>query len=213
MNGELPDIKAGFKKGRENRYQIANMCWSMILIEKQLLLLHWPHSFIVWIITKCCCCLVNKYVWLFVTHELPHTRLFCPSLSPGVLSNSTIELAMSFNQLILCHPLFILPSIFSIIRIFSNESALCIRWTKYWSFSISISPSIEYSGLISFSIDWLDLLAVERTLESSLAPQFKKINSSVFNLPYNPALTCVHEYWKKQFWQSDFYQQSGVSAF
>ena len=78
----------------------------------------------------------------------------------------SIELVMPSNHLILCHPLLLLPSIFPSIRVFSNESLLCIRWPKYWSFSFSISPSNEYSGLISFRMDWLDLLEVQRTLKS-----------------------------------------------
>ena len=77
-----------------------------------------------------------------------------------------IELVMPSNHLILCHPLLLLPSIFPSIRVFSNESVLSIKWPKYWSFSISINPSNEYSGLISFRIDWLDLLAVQKTLKS-----------------------------------------------
>ena len=75
---------------------------------------------------------------------------------------------MPSNHLILCHPLLLLPSIFPSIRVFSSESVLRIRWPKYWSFSFSISPSSEYSGLVSFRIDWLDLLAVQRTLKSLL---------------------------------------------
>ena len=75
-----------------------------------------------------------------------------------------IELVMPFNHLILCLPLLLLPSIFPNIRVFPRESVLCIKWSKYWSFSFSISPSNEYSGLISFRMDWLDLLAVEGTL-------------------------------------------------
>ena len=80
----------------------------------------------------------------------------------------SIELVMLSNHLILCHPLLFLPSIFPSIRIFSNESVLCIRWPKYWSFSFNISPSNEYSGLISFRMDWLDLLAAQGTLKSLL---------------------------------------------
>ena len=80
---------------------------------------------------------------------------------------------MPSNHLILCHPLLLLPSIFPSIRVFSNESALCIRRPKYWSFSFTISPSNEHSGLISFRTDWLDLLAVQGTLKSSPRPQFK----------------------------------------
>ena len=80
----------------------------------------------------------------------------------------SIELVMPSNHLILCHPLLLVPSIFPSIRVFSNESVLCIRWPKYWSSSFSTSPSNEYSGLISFRIDWLDLLAVQGTLKSLL---------------------------------------------
>ena len=98
-----------------------------------------------------------------------HTRPPCPSPTPRVYSNSmSIESVMPFSHLILCHPLLILPSIFPSIRVFSNESALCIRWPKYWNFSFSISPSNEYSVLISFRMDWLDLLAVQGTLKSLL---------------------------------------------
>ena len=75
----------------------------------------------------------------------------------------SIEFVMPSNHLILCHPLLLLPSVFPSIRVFINESALCIRWPQYWSFSFSISPSNEYSGLISFRMDWFDLLAVQRT--------------------------------------------------
>ena len=88
------------------------------------------------------------------------------TISQILLKPTSIELVMPSNHLILCRPLLLLPSIFSSIRIFSNELALCIRWPKYWSFSFSISPSNEYSGLVSFRIDWFDLLAVQGTLKS-----------------------------------------------
>ena len=88
-------------------------------------------------------------------------------------------------------------SFFPSIRVFSSESALHIRWPEYWSFSFSINPSNAYSRLISFRIYWLDLLALQGTLESSAAPQFKSINSSVLSLLYSPTLTSVHGYWKK----------------
>ena len=117
-------------------------------------------------------------VWLSVT---PWTAAHQASLS---ITNSqslpklmSIELVMPSNHLTLCHPLLLLPSIFPSISIFSNEAALHIRWPKYWSFSFSISPSNEYSGLISFRIDWLDLLAVQGTLKSLL--QHHSSNSEI----------------------------------
>ena len=98
-----------------------------------------------------------------------------PSCPPKLMS---IELVMPSNDLILCRPLLLLPSIFPSIRVFSDESVLCIRWPKYWSFSFSISPSNEYSGLISFRMDWLDLLAVQGTLRSLL--QHHSSKASIF---------------------------------
>ena len=103
---------------------------------------------------------------------------------------------MPSNYLILCHPLLLLLSIFTSIRVFSKESVLHIRWPQYWSFSFSISPSNEYSGLLSFRIDWFDLPAVKGTLKSSLTPQFKSINSSVLSFLYGPTLTSIYDYWK-----------------
>ena len=97
-------------------------------------------------------------------HQASLSITNCPSL-PRPMS---VESVMPSNHLILCHPLFLLPSIFPSIRGFSNESVLHIRWPKYWSFSFSISPCNEYSGLISFRMDWLDLLAVQGTLKSLL---------------------------------------------
>ena len=89
----------------------------------------------------------------------------------------SIELVIPSNHLILCRPLLLLPSIFPSIRVFSNESVLCIRWPKYWSFSFSISPSNEHPGLISFRMDWLDLLSVQGTLKSLL--QHHSSNTSI----------------------------------
>ena len=86
----------------------------------------------------------------------------------------SIESVVPSNHIVLCHPLLLLPSVFPSIRVFSNESALCIRWPKFWSFSFSISPSNEYSGLISIRIDWLDLLAVQGTLKSLLQHRSSK---------------------------------------
>ena len=100
------------------------------------------------------------------------------------------------NHLILCHPCLLLSLILPSIWVFFNESALCIRWPKHWSFSFSISPSNEYSGLISFRIDWFDLLAVQRTLKSPPALQFESVNSSALSLLYGTTLTSIHDYWK-----------------
>ena len=109
-----------------------------------------------------------------------------------------IELVMPSSHLILCCPLLLLPSIFPSVRVFSNESALRIRWPKDWSFSFRISPSNEHPGLISFRMNWLDLLAVQGTLKSLLQhhTQFKSINSSALSFLYSPTLTSIHDYWK-----------------
>ena len=114
---------------------------------------------------------------------------------PELAQTHVFESVMPSNHLILCHSLLFLPSIFPSIRVFPNESALCIRWPKYWSFSFSISPSNEYSGLISLRIDWFDLLAVQGTLKS-LQHQFQSISSLVLSFLYGPALTSIHDYWK-----------------
>ena len=113
-----------------------------------------------------------------VHHQLPEF--------PQTHSNESV---MPSNHLILCHPLLLLPSIFSSIRVFSNESALHLRWPKYWSFSFNISPSNEHSGLISFRMDWLDLLAVQGTLKSLLQhhiyAECQSINSSALSFLYS----------------------------
>ena len=101
-------------------------------------------------------------------HESQHARPPCPSPTPGISSLMSIESVMPSSHLILCCPLLLLPSIPPSIRVFSNKSALCIRWPKYWSFSFSISPSNEHPGLVSFRMDWLDLLAVQGTFKSLL---------------------------------------------
>ena len=113
----------------------------------------------------------------------------------SLLKLMSIESVMPSNHLILCCPLLLLPSIFPSIRVFSNDSVLCIRWPKYWIFSIS--PSNEYLGLTSFRIDWFDLLAVQGTSqESTPTPQFKNINSLALSFLYVPTLTSIHDYWK-----------------
>ena len=103
---------------------------------------------------------------------------------------------MPSNHLLLYCPLLLLPSIFPSIRAISNTSVLCIRWPKYCSFLFRISPSNEYSGLISSEMDWLDLLAVQDSHESSPMPQLKSINSSLFSFLYAPTITPIHDYWK-----------------
>ena len=119
-----------------------------------------------------------SHVWLFAT---PWTTALQASLSitnsQSLLKLISITLVMSPNNLILCCPLLLFPSIFPSIRVFSNESVLHIRWPKYWSFSFSVSPSNEYSGLISFKMDWLDLLAVQGTLKSLL--QYHRSEASI----------------------------------
>ena len=118
---------------------------------------------------KCCCCSVAQSCSILAT---PWTAACQASLSftisQSLLKFMSIESVMPSNHLILCHRLLLLPSIFPSIRVFAKETALCIRWPKYWSFSFSISPSDEYSGLISFRIDWFDLLAVQGTLKNLL---------------------------------------------
>ena len=137
-------------------------------------------------------------VQLFAT---PWTAVRQASLSItnswSLLKLMSVELVMPSNHLILRHPLLLLASIFPSIRVFSNESALHIRWPKYWSFSFSISLFNEYSGLTSFSMDWLDLLAVQGTLHSILQHHSSKsINSSALSFLHNPTLTSIHDHWK-----------------
>ena len=144
----------------------------------------------------CCSCSVTmSNSWRL--HGPQHTMLLCPSVSPGIWSNScplsqwcyltTSSSATPFS--------FCLQS-FPASGSFPMSQQLCFRWPKYWSFSFSMNPSNEYSGLISFRMDCFDLLEVQGTLKSSLAPQFKSINSSVLNLLYGPTFTSIHDYWK-----------------
>ena len=114
-----------------------------------------------------------------VHHQLPE----CTKLM-------SIKLVMPSSHLILCRPLLLLHPILPSIRVFSNESTLRMRWPKYWNFSLSISPSNEHPGLLSFRMDWLDLL------QSSPTPQFKSINSSVLSFLHSPTFTSIHDHWK-----------------
>ena len=138
-----------------------------------------------------------SHVLLFATSwTVAHQVSLSFTISHSMLKFMPIESLMPSNHLILYRPLLLLPSILPCIRVFPNESVLRIIWPKYWSFTIS--PSNEYSGLISFRIDWFDLLASPRdSQESSPTPQFKSINSLVLRLLYGPTLKSIHGYWKK----------------
>ena len=140
--------------------------------------------------------------------SLSHVRLFATLWTAACqaalsITNSqslpkfmSTESVMPSTHLILCRLLLLPPSIFPSIRVFSDESALHIRWPKYWSFSFNISPSNEHPGLISFRLDRLDLLAPRGSQKSSPTAQFKSINSSALSFLYSPTLTSIHDYWK-----------------
>ena len=116
--------------------------------------------------------------------------------SRSLLKLISIESVMPSNHLLLCHPLLLLPLIFPSIRVFSNESVLHIRWPKYWSFSFSISPSNEHSGLISFRMDWLDFLEVHRTLKSLLQHHTSEASILRCSAFFTVQLTSIHDHWK-----------------
>ena len=164
---------------------------------------------------------------VIVVQSLSHIPLFATpwtaacqvslsfTVSWRLLKLMSIELMMPCKCLILCDPLLLLRSIFPNIRVFSTDSYLQIRWPKYWSFSFSTSPSNGYSGLISFRIDWFDLLAVRGTLKSLL--QHHSSKASILqqsSLLYGPTLTSIHDYWKnRSFDYMDICRQSNVFAF
>ena len=136
-------------------------------------------------------------VWFFATPWIAiHQVSLSVSNSRSLLELMSIESVMPSNHLILCCPILLLPSVFPSIRVFSNESVLCIRWPKFRSFSFSISPSNGYSGLISLKTDCLDLLAFQGILKSSPTPQAKNINFLVLSFLYSPTLTFVNDYWQ-----------------
>ena len=144
-------------------------------------------------------------VQLFAT---PGTAAHQTSLSitnsQSLLRLTSIKLVMPSNHLILYHPILLPPSIFPSIRVFSKESALPIRWPKYWSFSFLITLSNEYSGLISFRMDWLDFLAVQGTLKSLLQHHNPKASILVaLSFLYSPTLTSIHDHWKKTQFELD----------
>ena len=133
--------------------------------------------------------------------------------SRSSLKLTSIKSVMPSSHPILCRPLLLLPPIPPSIGVFSNESTLCMRWPKYWSFSFNIIPSKEHPGLISFRMDWLDLLAVQGTLKSLLQHHSSKA-SSVLSLLHSPTLTSIHDHWKNHSLdQMELCWQSNVSAF
>ena len=162
-----------------------------------------------------------------IRSALSHVRLFATpwiaarqaslslTNSRSPLRLTSIESVMPSSHLILCHPLLLLPPIPPSIRVFSNESTLRKRWPKYWSFNFSIIPSKEIPGLISFRMDWLDLLAVQGTLRSLLQHHyFKSINSSVLSLLHSPILTSIHDHRKNHSLdKTDLCWQSNVFDF
>ena len=159
--------------------------------------------------------------------SLSPVQLFVTPRTTGIQASLSFTISLSFlklmptesvipsKHLIFSHTLLLLPSVFRGILVCSSESALCLRWPKYWSFSFSISPSNGYSGLISFRIDWFDFFCCSRDSQECFpAPQFKGINSSVLSLLYDLTLTSVHDYWKNHsFNYMDLCQQRDVSAF
>ena len=141
--------------------------------------------------------LLSRVQFFEIPWTAAHQAHLVFTISRSLLKFMSIESMMLSNHLILHDPFLLLPSVLPSIRVFSNKSALHVSWPKCWSFNLSISPSNEYSGLISFRIDWFDLLAVQGTLqESSPTPQFKSISSSVLSFLYPPTLTSIHDYWK-----------------
>ena len=144
--------------------------------------LHFRSSEQFFVVQSLCC------VWLFVTPlTAAHQASLSFTISRSLFKLRSIESVMPSNHLILCCPLLLLPSIFPSIRVFSGESVLLIRWPKHWNFNFSFSPSSKYSGLISFRIDLLDLLAFQGTLRSLLQYHILKCGG--------PTLTSIHDYW------------------
>ena len=185
VNQELPDVQAGFRKGRGTRYQIANIRWNIKKARE------FQKNIYFWLIdyAKAFDCVNHNKLWK-ILKETPWTVARQASLS---ITNSwsffklmSIESVMPSNHFILCRPLLLPPPFFPSITVFSSESGPRIRWPKDWSFSFSISPSNEYSILISFRMYWIDLLTVQETLKSLLQHQ-----SSKASIPQRSALFIV----------------------
>ena len=210
---------------------IRHMQWSYVKIrhtnlqlflwDLDFLITKWPMSVHIFFCAKlishfsnegyqCTCSVTSVMSNSLQLHGLQHARFSCPSSSPGACSNSCpLSQWCYLTNLILCLLLLLLPSIFPSIRVFSNESVLCIRWPKYQSLSFSISPSNEYSWFPLGLTGWISLQS-----KGLSKAQFEIINSSALSLLYGPALTCVHDYWKNHsFDYMDLCWQSSVSAF
>jgi len=151
-------------------------------------------------------------VQLFVTPGTAACQAYLSfTISQNLLKLTSIESVMASNQLILCRPFLLLSSIFPSITVFPNEVALCIRWPQYWSFSIN--PSSEYSGLISFRIDWFDLLAVQRTLKSLVQHHSSKASILQCSAFFMVQLSSLNDYWENHsFDYMDLCQTSNASA-
>ena len=156
-----------------------------------------------------------SHAQLFVTPwTAAHQVSLSLIISQNLLKFTPIESVIPSNHLILYHPLLHLPLIFPSIRIFSSKSALRIRWPKYWSFSFNISPSNEHTELISFWMNWLDLLAVQGSLRSLLWHDSSKASLPGLSFPYSPTLTSTHDYWKNYSLDyMDLCGQGNISAF
>ena len=180
--------------GSSPSLELTQICSFLSLIFHCICVPHLLYPFICWWTSRLLPCpqvsrsVVSDSVAPWTT---AHQASLSMTNSWSLLKLMSIESVMPSSHFIFCCPLLLLPSVFPSISVFSNESALPIRWPKYWSFSFNISPSNEHSGLISLRMDWLDLLTVQGTLESSLTPQLKSINSSVLNFLYSPTLTLI----------------------
>ena len=138
-----------------------------------------------------------SHVWLFATSWIAaHQASLSITNSQSSLKFTSIESVMPTSHLILCPPLLLLPPIPPSIRVFSNESTLHMRWPKYWSFSFSIIPSKEHPGLVSFRMDWLDLLAIQGTLKSLLQHHSSRASILQRSASFTVQLTSIHDHWK-----------------
>ena len=180
-------------------------CWEGILLKILCKLIFFSHQFSQ---------LLSRVQFFATPRTAAHQTSLSITNSWSLLEFMFIESVMPSNHLILCHPLLLLPSIFpsiSFFFFFLNESVLCIMWPKHWSFSFSISPSNEYSGLIFFRMDWLDLLAVQGSLKSLLQHHSSKASILWHSAFFMPTLTSIHDYWKNHnFDYMDLCQQSNV---